>query len=177
MRKSFLLFCLLPFLFGFSSDWWMSPVASSIPFDNATNGFISTDVQAAIEEAREYAQGFPRSGVRSTANGTVGNNDWIGPTELHPDTPTMVFPVNAEVNEISWSNQRTNVEFHLEFRRTSKTGTIFHTLTVVSTNPGYGYVSGLSYVFSAGDVIYVQYKDDGQNCSDFELTLWISRIP
>ena len=26
-------------------------VASSVPFDNSTNGFVSTDAQAAIEEA------------------------------------------------------------------------------------------------------------------------------
>lgn len=30
----------------------VSPVARSVPFDNTTNGFVSTDVQGAIEEIR-----------------------------------------------------------------------------------------------------------------------------
>lgn len=30
-----------------------SSVARSVPFDNSTNGFIATDVQAAIEESAE----------------------------------------------------------------------------------------------------------------------------
>lgn len=43
-----------------------TPVARSTPFDNATNGFISTDVQGAIEEVQTSASpgySFGRSGV------------------------------------------------------------------------------------------------------------------
>lgn len=152
-------------------------VASSVPFDNSTNGFIADDTQAAIEEARLYAQGFPRAGIRATANGTVGNNDWIGPNELLPNTPMLTAPVNLQINEITWSNQNTNVEFHIEFRKGSKTGTIIYTLTVVSTNPGSGYVSGLALNLVPGDTVWAQYKDDGQNMSDMDLILWVSRIP
>jgi len=32
-----------------------SPVARSVPFDNSTNGFVSEEVQSAIEEARDTA--------------------------------------------------------------------------------------------------------------------------
>jgi hypothetical protein len=32
-----------------------TPVASSVPFDNGSNGFTSTDVQTAIEEAKASA--------------------------------------------------------------------------------------------------------------------------
>jgi len=152
-------------------------IARTVLFDNSTNGFISDNVQDAIEEARLYAQGFPRAGISSKQNGVVGNNDWLGPNELMPNTPFCVFAVKTQINEISWSNQNSDVRFRIQFRRTSKTGTIFHTLTVNSTNDGTGYESGLAYDFNPGDVVYAQYLDDGQNCSDMDITLWVSRIP
>lgn len=154
-----------------------SQVAESVPFDNGSNGFVSEDVQAAIEELKVYAQGFPRAGIRSTSNGVVGNNDWIGPNELLPNTPMLVSPLNLQINEITWANQTTNVEFHIEFRKGSKTGTIIYTLTVTSPNPGYGYVNGLAINLVPGDTIWAQYKDDGQNMSDADIILWVSRIP
>jgi hypothetical protein len=159
------------------ADWVIKDVASSVPFDNETNSFVATDVQTAIEEAKQNAEGFPRAGLLGTYNGTVSNNQWLGPNELLPNTPFCVFPVKTKLNEITWANQTTNVQFRIQFRTVSKTGTIFHTLTVTSTNPGYGYVSGLSYTFNPGDIVYAQYLDDGTNCSDMSLTLWISRIP
>ena len=151
-------------------------VAESVPFDNSDNNFVSDNVQDALEEAKQNAEGFPRAGIRGTYNGVVGNNDWLGPGELLPNTPFVVFPVNTKLNEITWANQNTDVEFRIQFRKGSKTGTIFYTLTVTSPNPGYGYVSGLSEQFAPGDVVYAQYLDDGQNCSDMDLILWISRI-
>ena len=156
---------------------YKSEVAESIPFDNSTNGFVANEVQTAIEEAKLNAQGFPRSGIRITSNGVLGNNDWLGPTELLPNTPMAVFPVKVQINEITWSNQNTNVEFRIEFRSNSKTGAIFYTLTVTPTNPGYGYVDGLEFDFNPGDSVWAQYKDDGTNLSDAEITIWISRIP
>ena len=177
MKRRWLILLLLfsPLLVSGSSDWWHSPASESIPFEDAI--FTSDNVHDAIVEAKNTAEGFPRAGLRVTANGVVGGNDWLGTTELHPNTPMAVFPVNTRLNEITWSNQTADVEFRIQFRTGSKTGTIFHTMTVTSTNPGYGYTSGLTYTFSPGDVIYAQYLDDGQNCSDMEVTLWISRIP
>jgi hypothetical protein len=154
-----------------------NPVSQQVAFDNSTNGFTADNAQEAIEEAKLLAQGFPRAGIRVTANGTVGNNNWLGPDELLPNTPMAVFPVKVEINEISWSNQNTNVQFHIEFRSGSKTGPIFYTLTVTSPNPGSGYVSGLAFPFNPGDTIWAQYKDDGTNMADAEVTLWISRVP
>jgi len=152
-------------------------VASSTPFDNSINDFDSDNVQDAIEEAKLLSQGFPRSGIRSTANGTVGNNNWLGPNELLPNTPMATFPVKVQINEITWSNQNIDVQFRIEFRSGSKTGTIFYTLDVDPPNSGSGYIDGLTFEFNPGDTIWAQYKDDGQNMSDAEVTLWISRIP
>lgn len=46
---------------------FFSEVASSIPFDNSTNGFAATDVQAAIEEAQRPVI----TEVTDTANATT----------------------------------------------------------------------------------------------------------
>jgi len=152
-------------------------VANSVWFDNSTNGFTSDNVQEAIEEAKQNAEGFPRAGIRSNYNGTVSASQWLGPSELFPNTPLLVAPVTLKLNEITWSNQNTNVAFRIQFRLASKVGTIFYTLTVTSPNSGYGYVTGINYTLNAGDIIYAQYLDDGTNCSDMDLILWVSRIP
>lgn len=150
--------------------------AIETPFDNSSNGFIAEEVQSAIEEGTTTAKGFPRAAKSNFYNGVTGNNDWLGPNELGPNTPFIVFPLKLQINEITWANQNTDVEFHVEFRSGSKTGTIIHTLTVTSPNTGYGYEDGLTLTLNQGDTLWVQYKDDGHNVSDFELTLWLSRV-
>ena len=157
------------------SKFEKSPVAEGIPFEDI--GFTSDNVQDAIIEAKQNAEGFPRAGIRSIYNGTIGNNNWLGPSELLPNTALLVAPVNLELKEITWSNQTSNVQFRIQFRTGSKTGTIFYTLTVVSTNPGYGVASGLSLPLPAGTRVWAQYLDDGQNASDMDLILWIARVP
>lgn len=153
-----------------------TPVAASVPFDNSTNGFTAENTQSAIEEAKQNAEGFPRAGVRSTYNSTISNNSWLGPNELLPNTPLLIAPVALKLNEISWSNQATNVRFRIQFRTVSRTGTIFYTLTVASTNPGYGIATGINFTIPAGTPIHAQYLDDGTNCSDMDLILWVSRL-
>lgn len=151
-------------------------VAVSVPFDNSTNGFVAQDTQAAIEEAKQNAEGFPRAGVRSTYNGTVTGSSWLGPNELLPNTPLLIAPVALKLNEISWANASTNVQFRIQFRTVSRTGTIFYTLTVTSPNSGYGIISGINFTIPAGTPIHAQYLDDGNNCSDLDLLLWVSRL-
>lgn len=161
-----------------NDTWDVFTKAENIPFDSDGTVFplTITDVQTAIEYAKQNAEGFPRAGIRGIYNGTVSNNNWLGPNELLPNTPFAVFPVNTKLNEITWSNQTSDVAFRIQFRKGSKTGAVFYTLTVTSPNPGYGYVAGLTETFVPGDVIYAQYLDDGQNCSDMDLMIWISRI-
>jgi len=155
----------------------ITPVAGAVPFDNTSNGFVSEDTQAAIEEAKQNAEGFPRAGVRSLYNGTVSGNQWLGPSELLPNTPLLISPVSLRIQEITWANQRNNVEFRIEFRTGSKTGPIFYTLTVTSPNSASGFVTGLSQVLTPGQTVWAQYRDDGTNASDMDLILWVSRVP
>lgn len=154
-----------------------TPVADSIPFDNSTNGFTADMVQPAIEEARQTAEGFPRAGIRSTYNSTLGNNVWLGPSELLPNTPLLILPLKTKLNEITWSNQSTNRVFTIKFYKNGKlAGNLFYTLTVTSPNNGYGFVSGLNFLFDPGDVIYA-YANTTTAPSDTDLILWISRVP
>jgi hypothetical protein len=151
----------------------------SVPFDPSGTTFnpVTDNVHDALVEAKQNSEGFPRAAIGGAYNGTVSNNQWLGPSELLPNTPLCIFPVNTKLNEITWSNQTADVSFNVELRTVSKTGTIFYTLSVVSPNLGYGYVNGLNIDFAAGTAIFAQYKDTGTNCADMRLDLWISRNP
>lgn len=155
----------------------ITPVSRQIPFDNTTNGFVASETQSAIEEAKQNAEGFPRAGIILLNNGTVTNNQFISYSELLPNTPIGPFAVKTKLNEISWSNQTTNVQFRIDFYKNGTApANLFYTLTVTSPNSGYGYVSGLNYTFDPGDILRLIYRDDGTNASDFSTTLWVSRI-
>ncbi len=92
-----------------------TPVAEQIPFDNDGNGFVSEEAQSAIEEARDSAAGFPRAGLALVQNGTMSDNDLISYSHLTPQTP-IVFPVNTQLNEITFSNNRNSIECDIEIR-------------------------------------------------------------
>jgi hypothetical protein len=160
-----------------SSKIIVSSVAKSVPFDNATNGFIAQETQSAIEEAKQNAEGFPRAGIILTANGTQSNGDWISYSELTPSAK-IVFPVNSRLNEITFSNNTPDVEFALEFYKNGTAiGNLVYTWTV-NTSPGvdFSYTSGININFVAGDWIRIKYIDQGDNTSDLNVVLWISRI-
>ena len=152
-------------------------VAGTVPFDNSTNGFVADETQAAIEEVKSLVDGFPRAGIGTAHNGTVSNNQWLGPNELLPNTPLLVAPVPLKINEITWANQNINVQFRIQFRLNSRTGTIFYTLTVTSPNTGSGFATGVDFTLNPGDTVHAQYLDDGTNASDMSLMLWVSRTP
>ncbi len=57
---------------------YVSPVARAVPFDNATNGFVSTEVQSAIEEAQKtvlsvFAQSSSTVSTTSATYGTIAD--------------------------------------------------------------------------------------------------------
>lgn len=161
---------------------FVKDTAWSVPFEtepSRANGFPAAydKVQLAIEYAKQNAEGFPRAGMRSCYNSTVGNNTWLGPNELLPNTPLLILPVKTKLNEISWSNPSTNRAFTIKFYKNGKlAGNLFYTMTVTSPNAGNGFISGLNFTFEAGDVIWA-YANTTTAPSDMDLVLWISRIP
>jgi len=156
---------------------YISPDSASIPFDDP--GFVSDNTLDAIVEAKNTAAGFPRAGIILVYNGTVSNNDLISYSNLTPNTP-IVFPVNTQINEVTFANNRNSVECDLEIYDGGTGGTLVKTLNV-STGAGVNNqvfdVNVDNLTFDAGDFVQIVYKDQGTNARDMVVTLWISRIP
>lgn len=161
----------------------ISPVSRSTPFDNSTNGFIATDAQAAIEEAKQNAEGFPRAGLALTHNGTVGDLVWITYTELLAN-PRILFPVKTSLKEFTWVNNNINIRA-LDFRfykNGQLAGNLVYTYTTTAGEraAGYGYIAfPVALNWNAGESMYVQvdYTAAGTSMSDLAAVVWISRIP
>lgn len=52
-------------------------VAKTVPFDNATNGFVSTDVQAAIEELANTVDVSASPGFTWGSSGNIVSGSWL----------------------------------------------------------------------------------------------------
>lgn len=159
-----------------------SQVASSLPFDNATNGFTADDTQAAIEEAKQNAEGFPRAGLVLTANGTIGDLAWVTYSELLAN-PRILFPVKTALKEFTWVNHKVNIRTLLIkfYKNGQLAGNLIHTYTPTAgqRTAGYGYLTFPDELtFNAGDSLYVQvdYTAVGTSLSDLAAVVWISRI-
>lgn len=161
----------------------LTQVARGTPFDNSTNGFISQDTQAAIEEAKQNAEGFPRAGISLTANGTISDLAWITYSELLAN-PRILFPVKTRLKEFTWVNANLSIRaLQFKFYKNGQAaGNLVYTHTPVAGDRtvGYGYlVFPVNIDFNAGESLYVQvdYTAAGTSLSDLALVLWISRIP
>ena len=158
-----------------------TPVAESIPFSDP--GFTATDTQAAIVEAKQNAEGFPRAGLALTANGTVGDLAWITYTELLAN-PRILFPVKTRLKEFTWVNQNVSIRpLNFEFYQNGQAiGNRIDVITPSTTDRtnGFGYyIWPVNRDFLAGDTLYVRcdYTSTGTSLSDLALVVWISRIP
>lgn len=161
----------------------ISPVSKAIPFDNSINGFVSTDAQAAIEEAKQNAEGFPRAGLSLTHNGTVGDRAWLTYSELLAN-PRILFPVKTRLKEFTWVNANVNIRaLQYKFYKNGQlAGNLVYTYTPTAgeRTAGYGYIIFPSNLdWNAGESMYVQvdYTAAGTSMSDLASVPWISRIP
>lgn len=153
---------------------FITQVAKSIFFSDSA--FTSKNAQDAIIEARNTAEGFPRAGLALVQNGTQGNNDWVSYSNLTPDAK-ITFPVKTRINEVTWANQKTSVEFDLEFYKNGTTaGDIVYTYSVSSGGLDYGSQDSVNIEFDVGDWLRIKYKDQGTNTSDLVVVLYFSRI-
>ena len=145
-------------------------VAQSIPFDNDTNGFISEDVQEAIEEVEALASPL-RVPINLVYNGTLSNGDFIGYSNLLPgDATPVIVPITGSFVEFTWSNNTASADFALEFRRNTTVGTPFFTWSVDNTQTA-AVVLPTPEPFTIGDEIYVKYVDEGTNARDAAIVL------
>lgn len=74
-----------------------SAVATAVPFDNSTNGFTATNVQAAIEEGSNHATSME---VTATASATAptGSDALITSMTLTPVAGTWIAWFSCDIN-------------------------------------------------------------------------------
>jgi len=142
------------------------PIADDVAF--SASGFTAVWVKEAIVEAKATASGKLRDSRQFTMNGTVGNGNWITPSELLPDYK-YVFTEAVKFYGIEWSNANgTGRDFDLEFYKNGITVTEkFYTYPVRNSTYDYGSIIGLNYTFGVGDWMRVKYIDQGDNVADF----------
>lgn len=139
-------------------------------FDNTLNGFIATDVQAAIEESKTSAPGKARASVTCTFNGAIGNNNWLGYNELLPgNTVPIRVPWNSTLKEITVSyTSGVAVDGQLViYKNGTAAGNIVHTETFTNQSDGKNITLSLS--LTSGDTIRGRWRDTGDNPSDMAI--------
>ena len=109
--------------------------------------------------------------VLLTYNGTISNNRFIGYDNLLPgDNTPIVAPVTSDLKFFTWSNNRSEASFSLEFRKGSTSATPFYTWQTSSTLTAYVPLPS-PQSFNAGDTLYIKYIDEGQNGRDAAILL------
>lgn len=157
--------------------WKTIPYAGDIPFDNSTNGYLSTNVQDAIEEGVTEALETPLFPMPLTYNGTINDGHFYGRSSLIPgDTTPLIVPADALFTRYTWSNGNSLADFTLIFRKNSTVATPFLTVSYVDTKfDAYELVTPQS--FDIGDEIYIEHQDDGQNAQDVDFSLYFRALP
>ena len=91
-----------------------TPVAEQVPFDNDTNGFISEDVQAAIEEVKNTVETTALPGFSYGRSGNTTANTWL----LNNQVPSNIVGVpvgttNPVITEI-WAGSENLDTYDIE---------------------------------------------------------------
>lgn len=156
---------------------YITPVAESIPFDNATNGYVSDNVQGALEEGVSTALNTPIYTILLQHNGTVSNNTFLGYDSLLPgDATPIIIPKDADFTAFTFSNSDASADYTLEFRKNGTAVATFYTVSKTDTQ-FFQQTLPTPQSFVAGDQIYIKYIDDGTNASDAALVLNFRAIP
>jgi hypothetical protein len=117
------------------ANWFQSPVAITVPFDNATNGFTADEVQSAIEEARNTAEGKARFIAVYGFDGVASTGRWL---ELHQnvgsDVTGYVAPLDIKLENLSASCASSTTVTFTVYKNIS---TSVATLTITSNRKGY----------------------------------------
>jgi hypothetical protein len=81
---------------------YKSPVAGAVPFDNATNGFTSTETQGAIEEAFSSAADTSRGPTIAGFDGTGTSGRWLEFFQNNPSNNSpFIVAENSQLVAIS----------------------------------------------------------------------------
>jgi hypothetical protein len=150
----------------------ITQVADSTPYNNDAGSFPEgTDtVQDAIAATILVAAPL-RTTIPLVQNGTLSNGDWLGYSNLLPgDGTPIVCPMTGSWEGFTWSNKRSTASFQLDFRLGSTTATPFFSWSTVNTlTDVIAFPSPPSV--TAGDVLFIQYIDQGTNAVDAGIVL------
>jgi len=85
-----------------------TPVARAVPFDNSTNGFVSTNTQGAIEEIKTSAIISASPGFSFGRSGVTGTGTYLQ-CETVPSNVSgrWVYVYNAVINAVFIANELT----------------------------------------------------------------------
>lgn len=83
---------------------YQSQVARGTPFDNSTNGYVSTNVQDAILESLSTSIERARFTILCAYNATANTGRWLEWFQSVPsDTNPFVYPRDSVIKELSLS--------------------------------------------------------------------------
>ena len=148
--------------------------ASEISFDNSVNGFTATDVQGAIEEAKDssnkeyiYAnQTVAQTSIGGTAENLIFDNEAI-------QSAGSIFTLNVVNGEIAVSKDGV---YKVEYMTTNDTedGARRTTETILEINTGSGFVELSSSLGSARAYTYNRNNASGENTASAQAMLSLS---
>lgn len=151
--------------------------AKGTPFDPTGTLLTARNVQDAIIQNRENILQTVRFTIVTTFNGSIGNNQWLGYSELIPgDRVPIRLPINCKLREVSFSysissllgiplsSDQVDGRFDI-YKNGTSAGNIVHQDTFTNQVGG-KQITGLSISLSAGDYIVGRWIDSGDNPSD-----------
>lgn len=143
--------------------------AITTPFDNSTNGFTSTNVQAAIEEAKSAATSKARYVVSAGFDGTASTGRWLEfSSNVDSNISGFVVPRAAKIREVSIA-VTANSTITVQIRK--KDNTVLTSISLAAARTGA--VSGLSVSLALLDELMI-YTSSG---SAARPVVWISIEP
>lgn len=162
--------------------------SEKITFNNANNNFTATNVQTAIEEAKNTSISKSRFTIVTCFNGAVGNNQWLGYNEVLPGNQVPIrIAVKCNLREISLSYTQSNilgiptsgeqVDGQLKIFKNGLTDptNVVSTTTLVDEAGG-KIITGLNIPLNSGDYIVGKWIDTGNNPSDMAVVYYFEVI-
>lgn len=161
---------------------YVTPVASSIPFDNSTNGFTSTDVQAAIEESQNTLDYYTVTGT-STLTRTANTFTTVSGMSITPIAGTYLAIWSAQVRLGNASGQgevalfvNTTQQTALTHQTELEVTIILGLLGVANITEGASNIIG-TITANGSQAVTAQYRSvDGQTMTITNRSLTLIRI-
>ena len=165
-------------ILGSASDQEFLSTTSTPP---RANGMVSQNTQDAIEEARTSALSKSRFCITTFFNSTIGNNNWLGFSEVLPGNQVPIrLPIKCRLKEIQFSYAQSNilgipinsenVDGRYDLYKnglTSPTDVVFQ--GTFTNQPGGKYFTGVNVDFNPGDYMVGRWVDQGDNPSDMAI--------